>query len=157
MEKYFIAAHVHDDAKVSITTMHLADDAKLWWRTIMSEQVSTERRKIDSWELRKKQLKDQFFLLQCRLNARDCLKTLRQTGSIRDYVNEFSSLILDINNMSEEDKFHNFLYGLQKQAHTKLRRQNIKDLPNAIAVSDALTNFHLRRDDAENSSVSCKS
>lgn len=54
MEKYLIAAHVHDDAKVSITTMHLADDAKLWWRTIMSEQVSTERRKIDSWELRKK-------------------------------------------------------------------------------------------------------
>ncbi|KAK4713390.1 hypothetical protein R3W88_019297 [Solanum pinnatisectum] len=29
MEQYFIAAHVRDEDKVSITTMYLADDAKL--------------------------------------------------------------------------------------------------------------------------------
>ncbi|KAH0776453.1 hypothetical protein KY290_007864 [Solanum tuberosum] len=157
MEQYFIAAHVRDDDRVSITTMYLADDAKLWWRTRMAEQVSTERPKIDSWELLKKELKAQFFPRNAGWIARDRLKTLRQTGSIKDYVKEFSSLILNINNMSEEDKLHNFLYGLQKWAHNKLRRQNTKDLPSAIAAADALADFRLGRDDAENSSVSSKS
>ncbi|KAH0633003.1 hypothetical protein KY284_035789 [Solanum tuberosum] len=114
MERYFIAAHVRDEDRVSITTIYLVDDAKLWWCTRMVEQVSVEHPKIDSWELLKKELKDQFFPRNAGWIARDHLKTLRQTRSIRDYVKEFSSLILDINNMSEEDKLHNFLYGLQK-------------------------------------------
>ena len=61
MEKYFIAALVRDDDKVSITTMYLVKDAKLWWRTRMAEQVTVERPKIDLWELLKKELKDQIF------------------------------------------------------------------------------------------------
>ena len=123
----------------------------------MVEQVSSERPKIDSWELLKKELKDQFFPRNAGWIARDRLKTLRKIGSIRDNVKEFSSLILDINNMSEEDKLHNFLYGLQKWAHNELRRQNIKDLSSAIAAADTLTNFHLGQDDAENSTVYSKS
>ena len=39
-----------------------------------------------------------------------------------DYVKEFSSLMLDIKNMSEEDKSFNFFYGLQAWAQTELRR-----------------------------------
>ncbi|KAH0781656.1 hypothetical protein KY290_001254 [Solanum tuberosum] len=53
--------HVRDDDQVSITTMYLADDAKLWWCTRMADQVSVEHPKIDLWELLEKELKDQFF------------------------------------------------------------------------------------------------
>ena len=97
----------------------------------MAEQVTVELPKIDSCKFMKKQLKDQFFPHNETWIARDRLKTLRQTESIRYYGNEFSSLIRDINNMLEEDKLHNFHYGLQKWEHNELRRMNIKDLPSA--------------------------
>jgi hypothetical protein len=45
--------------------------------------------------------------------AGDDLKKLRHDGSVRDYIKRFSSLILDIDNMFEEDKLFNLLSGLQ--------------------------------------------
>ncbi|KAK4381136.1 hypothetical protein Sango_2997100 [Sesamum angolense] len=64
-------------------------------------------------------------------------------GIVRDYVKEFSSLMLDIRDMSEEDKLFNFLSGLQTWAQTKLRRQGVKDLPSAIAAVDRLVDFRV--------------
>ena len=61
-------------------------------------------------------------------------------GTVRDYVKEFSSLILDIKNMFEEDKLFNFVSGLQAWAQTELRRQGVKDLP---AAMDCLVDYKL--------------
>lgn len=44
-----------------------------------------------------------------------CLRVfekLKQTGSIRDYVKEFSLLIFDIKDMSKVNKLFNFMSGL---------------------------------------------
>ena len=41
--------------------------------------------------------------------AWESLKKLKQMGSIKDYVKEFSSLILDIKDMFEVDKLFNFM------------------------------------------------
>ena len=48
--------------------------------------------------------------------VREALKRLRHTRSVRDYIKEFSSLMLDIKNMSNEDKLVNFMSGLQEWA-----------------------------------------
>ncbi|RVW59557.1 Retrovirus-related Pol polyprotein from transposon 297 [Vitis vinifera] len=96
MEQFFKAAHIPDGEKVSITSMYLTSDAKLWWRTRMEDDAEEE------------------------------LKRLRHTISVRDYVKEFNSLMLDIKNMSEKDKFFNFMSGLQWWAQTELRRQGPK-------------------------------
>ena len=64
-------------------------------------------------ETLKKELKDQFLPTNMAWVAREALKKLRHTGSVRQYVKEFSSLMLDIKNMSEEDKLFNFMSGLQ--------------------------------------------
>ena len=149
MEQYFHAAHVRDEDKVTITTMYLVDDAKLWWQTRVEDDVSASRPKIDSWEGLKKELKDQFFPSNAGWIARDRLKKLKQTGTVGGYVKDFSSLMLDISNMSEEDKLHNFLYGLQSWAQMELRRQNVKDLPSAIATADALGDFRLGQDGSD--------
>ncbi|KAG6520607.1 hypothetical protein ZIOFF_017666 [Zingiber officinale] len=67
-------------------------------------------------------------------------------------VSEFTSLMLDISNMSEEDKLYNFLYGLQPWAQIELRRQNVRDLPGAFIAADALANFHSNKESLETSS-----
>ena len=59
-------------------------------------------------------------------------------GYVRDYVKEFSSLILDIKDMSEVDKLFNFMFGLQGWAQKKLRRQGVQDLPTSMVAVDCL-------------------
>ena len=60
MEQYFIAARILVGEQVTMTTMYLSGDAKLWWRTRSSEDAAAGRPKIDRWEILKKELKDQF-------------------------------------------------------------------------------------------------
>lgn len=49
--------------------------------------------------------------------------------------------MLDIANMSEEDKLFNFMSGLQPWAQAELRRQGIKVVQTAMAAADNLVNF----------------
>lgn len=86
-------------------------------------------------------MRDQFLPSNSSWIARDRLKRLRLTGSVHEYIKEFTSLILDIQNMSDEDKLHNFILGMQAWAQNELRRKNVKDLLVVIAVMDSLVDF----------------
>ena len=53
--------------------------------------------------------------------------------------------MLDIQNMSDEDKLQNFISDMQGWAQNELQRQNVNDLPGAIAVADSLVHFWTTR------------
>lgn len=141
MEQYFKAARVPEDEWVTITTMYLDGDAKLWWRTRVQEDTSAGRPVIDSWAVLKKELKGQFLPCNVAWVARESLKSLKHSGTVRAYVTEFSSLMLDIQDMSEVDRLFNFMSGLQPWAQTELRRQGVKDLSSAMAAAEGLMDF----------------
>ena len=61
----------------------------------------------------KKELNDQFQPCNVGWVAKESFKRLRQAGSVRDYMKEFIYLMLNIRNMSENDKLFNFMSGLQ--------------------------------------------
>ncbi|KAK4381475.1 hypothetical protein Sango_2964300 [Sesamum angolense] len=128
-KRIFQAARVPDTEKVSITSMYLTGDAKLWWRSRLSDDASANRERIETWEVLKKELKDQFLPCNTSWLARESLRNLKHTGTVREFVKEFSSLMLDVRDMSEEDKLFNFMAGLKPWAQTELRRQGVKDLP----------------------------
>jgi hypothetical protein len=142
MEQYFEAARISANDQVSITSMYLAGDAKLWWRTRVQEDASMGKPKIEEWETMKKELKVQFLPCNAGWQARESLKKLRHTGTPREYVKEFSSLMLDISNMSDEDKLFNFMSGLQPWAQAELRRQNVRDVQGAMAAADSLADYN---------------
>ncbi|KAH7838926.1 hypothetical protein Vadar_032804 [Vaccinium darrowii] len=83
MEQYFPAAHVPEVERVTITAMYLTEDAKLWWRTRSEDEV---RPKIETWESLKKELKEQFLPCNASWLARESLKRLKPTGTVRDYL-----------------------------------------------------------------------
>ncbi|KAK4383415.1 hypothetical protein Sango_2777300 [Sesamum angolense] len=143
MEACFQTARILEAKKVSITSMYLSGNAKLWWRTRLSNDASANRNKIETWEVLKKELKDQFLPCNTSWLARESLRKLKHAGTLRDCVKEFSSLMLDVWDMSEEDKLFNFLSGMQTWAKTELRRQGVKDLPSAIATVDRLVDFRV--------------
>ncbi|KAH7845877.1 hypothetical protein Vadar_006951 [Vaccinium darrowii] len=154
MEQYFPAARVPEGERVTITAMYLTGDAKLWWRTRSEDEVHP---KIETWESLKKELKEQFLPCNASWLARESLKRLKHTGTVRDYVKEFSSLMLNIKNMSEEDKLFNFMSGLQNWAQLELRRLGVKDLSSAIAAADGLADFKLTNKSNSSESSNSKS
>jgi len=141
MEQYFSVAKIGVAEQVDLTMMYLTGDAKLWWRTRTKDDISVGRPKIKTWDHFKQELKEQFLSNNTSWIGREELKSLKHERSVREYVKSFSSLILDIENMSEKDRLFNFMSGLQTWAQAELRRQNIKDLSSAIAVADSLVDF----------------
>lgn len=77
---------------------------------------------------------EQFLLGNKVWVARQALKKLKHTGILRGYVNDLTSLMLDIQDMFEEDKLCNFLIGLQQWAQIEVRRLRVKDLALAIVM-----------------------
>ena len=111
MKRFFQAAHVLDGEKVQITSMYLSGDAKLWWQTREKDEKEPGKAQITTWETLKKEIKDQFFPSTASWMARESLKGLKKRGTVRDYVKDFSSLMLNIN-VFDDDKLFDFMSGL---------------------------------------------
>ena len=143
MEQYFEVAHIFPREQVTLTTMYLSGDAKLWWNMRSNDDAKLGRLRTSTLETLKKELKDQFFPSNMAWMARESLKRLKQIETITDYVKEFSSLILDIKDMSEVDKLFNFMSGLQKWTQIELRFQGVREIPSAIVAVDFLVDYRL--------------
>ena len=64
-----------------------------------------------------------------------------QTGTVREFVRGFSTLMLDIRDMSEKDKMFYFLKGLKPWARTELQRQRVQDVATAMAAAECLNDY----------------
>ena len=69
------------------------------------------------------------------------MKHLKNTGSIREYVKELSSLMLEIPNANKEDILFNFMDNLQEWVEKELRRRGVQDIATAMAVAESLVDF----------------
>ena len=63
------------------------------------------------------------------------MRCRKHTFSIRDYVKEFSSLMLEIPNMTEKEFLFNFMDNLQGWVEQELRRRGILDLATDMAIT----------------------
>ncbi|ERN05463.1 hypothetical protein AMTR_s00007p00248630 [Amborella trichopoda] len=77
--------------------------------------ADTSRPKVNTWEALKQELREQFLLGNAAWVGCEALSKLRQTGSVRDYVNRFALPMLDIRAMNEDDRLFNFVSGLQAE------------------------------------------
>lgn len=141
LEQYFEAKGARDDAtKISNAPTFLRDAAQLWWRRKHGD-MGKGINPIRTWEEFKKELKRQFCPTNAEKEARGRLRRLKQTGSIRDYVKEFTTLSLEIEDMSEKDSLFYFMDGLKDWARVELERRNVQDLNAAIAEAEALNDY----------------
>ncbi|TYK19839.1 uncharacterized protein E5676_scaffold811G00460 [Cucumis melo var. makuwa] len=138
LEQYFKATNtIAEEAKVTLATMHLSEDAKLWWRSRYVD-IQEGRCTVDTWDALKRELRSQFFPENVEILARRKLRDLRHTGEIREYVKQFAGLMLDIRDMSEKDKVFYFVEGLKPWARAKLYEQRVQDLTSAYAAAERL-------------------
>ena len=154
MERYFEAIGLKDEAtKVRTATLYLIDNATLWWR-IKFLEMEKGTCTINTWADFKREIKKQLYPEDVEYMARNKIKHLKHTGSIRDYVKEFSSLMLEATGMDEKDLLFNFMDNLQSWAEQELRRRGVQDLSTAMAVVESLMDF--RRGDSSQAKPSFK-
>ena len=72
----------------------------------------------------------------------ESLQRLKHTGTLREYGKQFSSFLLDIKDMLEEDKLFNFMTRSQNWAQLELHCLGVKNL-SAIAVTNGLLDYKL--------------
>lgn len=70
--------------------------------------------------------------------ARKNWKRFKHTGSIRDYGEEFSTLMLEVQDTPEKDWFFNFMEGLENWDEKELERRGVKDLAPEMAAAEKL-------------------
>ncbi|RVX07513.1 hypothetical protein CK203_025214 [Vitis vinifera] len=82
-----------------------------YFEAIALTDEATKRRDVHHrhWDAFKREIKRQFYPEDVAYLARKNLKRLKHTGSIREYVKEFSTLMLEIPNMAEEELLFNFM------------------------------------------------
>ena len=141
MERYFEAIALTDEAtKVRTATLYLTDNTTLWWRRRFLE-IEKGTCTIDTWADFKREIKRQFYPEDVEYLARKKIKYLKHTGSIRDYVKEFSSLMLEAPGMNEKTLLFEFMDNLQGWAELELRRRGVRDLATAMAVAESLMGY----------------
>lgn len=67
-------------------------------------------------------------------SARDKLDRFRQIGSAYQYTTEFNAIMLNLPNMSEEDRVHCYIRGLKQQVHMQVAVQR----PTTLAAAQQL-------------------
>ncbi|KAI3451352.1 hypothetical protein Pfo_008017 [Paulownia fortunei] len=92
-------------------------------------------------EASRKELKQHFYPKNVVYEARKKLRELKQQGTIREYVKGFTTIMLQIPNLSKEDLLFHFVAGLQQWAKQKLHRRDVKSVDEAIAVAESLIEY----------------
>lgn len=68
-------------------------------------------------------------------------RELKHIWSISKYVDEFSKLMLQIDNMNSNDLLFDFIEGLQLWAQWEFQRCQVNDISTALAEADTLVEF----------------
>lgn len=141
VEQYFRAKSIEDEAiRVNTAAMYLTDYALLWWRG-RYEGAKRGGVAIETWETFQQEFRKQFYPVYATEEARRKLRRLAQTGGIREYVREFTELVLQIPDYSREEALFSFVDGLKPWAKQELQRREVKDLDKAITAAECLVEF----------------
>ncbi|XP_070057602.1 uncharacterized protein [Nicotiana tomentosiformis] len=132
-----------DEAKkVATAAIYLHGEAKLCWR-VKYEAIRAGENTLNTWVELKAAIRLQFFPKNVEYNARRKLHELRLTRSVRDYVREFSTLMLNIRDMGYKDKLFAFIEGLKPHARMELQRQRVDTMPKVIQAVECLGDYHM--------------
>ncbi|XP_042950418.1 uncharacterized protein LOC122282551 [Carya illinoinensis] len=145
----------NEHVKVRTASLYLTNLAGTWWHRKHSE-IKKGTCTIDSWEEFKHELKRQLYLENVAINVWKRMKELKHTFSIRNYVEEFSALMLQITNMSEEDLLFNFIDGLKSWVAQELKRRGVNDISTALTVVETLEEYEYHKSNNSSKSKSSR-
>ncbi|KAK3040179.1 hypothetical protein RJ639_028429 [Escallonia herrerae] len=133
LERYFEALDIdNEEKKVHMAVMYLTDTAASWWRHRYTDGCD-----VKTWEKFKRELQRQLYLD----SVDDKPSTAEAKGRIREYVKEYSALMLKIPEMSERQRLCFFFDRWQYWVAIELQRREPHDLASAMMIVERLGDF----------------
>ncbi|SAL95621.1 hypothetical protein, partial, partial [Absidia glauca] len=132
VERYFEFTRLNDDRKVDYAVTLLRDGADVWWRRLETKGEDTV-----VWEEFKALFRLGFRPVNAHEEARDLLANLRQTDTVRSYVNAFHDVELLLPTVTDDEFKDRFIRGLQPavRAHVLKEMPKTKDAAEVLALS----------------------
>ncbi|KAE8665118.1 Inorganic pyrophosphatase 3 [Hibiscus syriacus] len=100
---------------------------------------------IGTWSEFQIEFKDQFYPYHVENEAQSKLRRLRQEGSLREHVQQFFELSLQVPSLTEEDRFFTFMDGLKSWAKNELERMGVKELSKALTTAESLIELGVKK------------
>jgi len=129
MENYFATAGTLTEAsKLSISISYLEKTAATWWKAHIRSTPEDiighhHPQRIRSWIAMKTGLLAEFYPTDIIRSARDRLAKIQQTGSVKEYVERFRNIELQIPDLSETEKLDRFRRGLKDNIRLQIALQ----------------------------------
>lgn len=121
MDKYFLESGTNDNRKLKMTVINLREHALTWW-TWLKEDMGEEAANTLTWPEFKNLLLNRFDEEYGKLRDGITLLRLKQTGTLRAYVQEFREALHILPKMDEYAKKLAFIAGLEHWAERALLR-----------------------------------
>ena len=112
-----------------------------WW---IVHSLTKDGRNITTWQGLKEALVKHFQPLNRTKIARDKLSKLKQIKDVSYLNEEFLSILLDIPNISEEEKIDHYSRALKPYVWKGMCTKNYKELSEAMADSERIEEAHRR-------------
>jgi Ty3 transposon capsid-like protein/Zinc knuckle len=118
-----------------------------WWLNLQRD-VQAGRTQAVTWLAFKAALIARFTHVPLAIAARDKLTVLKQTGPLKDYNDEYNTLMLDIPNMHEEDRIYSYMLGLVPEVQQEVRLRAPTSLADAIHIAVQKEGSRITREQA---------
>ena len=133
----FLNGHpgISDKQGITYASALLEGEAATWWQA-QSLDRTTFKELRNNWSRFKEAITDYFTPVNSKKQARDRLAALRQTSSVRTYATEFRKVILEIGNISEDEKLDRFVRGLKFSVRKEVELREPQTVTEAIGISE---------------------
>ena len=133
----FLKGHsnVDDTQAVKFAASLLEDEASTWWRAQALEEKGFLELQSD-WTKFKAAIQTYFRPVNAKKQARDKIAELKQRASVKSYANEFRTLLLEIPDMSEDEKLDRFVRGLRFSIRKEVELRDPKSLTEAMSIAE---------------------
>lgn len=137
-------AITNDEVKIATAQSFLRDTAQQWFRRRCLD-AEKGGQGIETWEQFKAELRKKFSPSNANKEALRKFWRVRQTGSIADYVKEFTDLLLEVEGMPDNEILVRFEDGLRDYARAEVSRGKPQTLDEAIAIVENMDDLFARK------------
>src|SRR3954451_8515152 len=136
MQQYLLATSIKNDEQVVYLAMNLLrGDAATWWRHHF-KKITDDGDKLPNWKQFERLLSRKFKPVNTTKVTRDTLARLRQTSSVKAYNATFTSTILEIPTIGEEEMIDRYVRDLKEKVRVEVELCEPMHLEEAMRITD---------------------
>src|SRR3954469_14171847 len=136
MQQYLLATGIKNDEQAVYLAMNLLrGDAATWWRRHF-KKITDDGDELPNWKQFERLLSRKFKPVNATKVVCDTLACLRQTSSVKAYNATFTSTILEIPTIGEEEMVDRYVRSLEEKVRVEVELREPTRFEEAMRIAD---------------------